>query len=199
MRRRISIRGRVRPSVGPSVRLSRIIFRRVLGASCAVYPAFFLNANGRTYGSTDGPTDGRGDIRTDGPSYRDARTHLKMSKIFKKSKSVFEFALFKLRSWKRWKKGYSKKWKVLFQPPKLREWHNIVVLRLCGVKCSGKLWWRLLCCVAVVWLFETPWTKAQYRPLLLKIRVFSDCWLFPHNRLCMNIKRMVSCYSRERV
>ena len=45
MRRRISIRGRVRPSVGPSVRpsvrLSRVIFRRVLGASCAVYPALF--------------------------------------------------------------------------------------------------------------------------------------------------------------
>ena len=39
MRRRISIRGRVRPSVRPSVRLSRVIFRRVLGASCAVYPA----------------------------------------------------------------------------------------------------------------------------------------------------------------
>ena len=46
MRRRISIRGRVRPSVrpsvGPSVRLSRVIFKRVLGASCAVYPALFL-------------------------------------------------------------------------------------------------------------------------------------------------------------
>ena len=32
----------VRPSVGPQVRLSRVIFRRVLGASCAVYPALFF-------------------------------------------------------------------------------------------------------------------------------------------------------------
>ena len=32
------IRGRVRPTVGPSVRPSRVIFRR---ASCAVYPALF--------------------------------------------------------------------------------------------------------------------------------------------------------------
>ena len=36
----------VRPSVDPSVRMSvrpsRVIFRRVLGASCAVYPALFL-------------------------------------------------------------------------------------------------------------------------------------------------------------
>ena len=51
MRSRISIRGCVRPSVGPSVRRSvrwsvrrsvrpsPVIFRRVLGASCAVYPA----------------------------------------------------------------------------------------------------------------------------------------------------------------
>ena len=50
MRRRISIRGCVRPSVlrfvrpsvRPSVRMSRVIFRRVLGASCAVYPALFV-------------------------------------------------------------------------------------------------------------------------------------------------------------
>ena len=46
MRRRISIRGcvrpSVRPSVGPSVRLSRVIFNRVLGASCAVYPALLF-------------------------------------------------------------------------------------------------------------------------------------------------------------
>ena len=41
MRRRIFIIGRVRPSVRPSVRLSRPIFRRVLGASCTVYPALF--------------------------------------------------------------------------------------------------------------------------------------------------------------
>ena len=32
----------VRPSVRPSVRLSRVIFSRVLGASCAVYPALFF-------------------------------------------------------------------------------------------------------------------------------------------------------------
>ena len=43
----------VRPSVRPSVGPSRVIFRRVLGASCAVYPALFLNDNGQT------------DIRTD--------------------------------------------------------------------------------------------------------------------------------------
>ena len=51
MRRRISIWGRVRPSVGPSVRRSvrpyvPCYFRRwkarILGASCAVYPALFL-------------------------------------------------------------------------------------------------------------------------------------------------------------
>ena len=48
MRRRISIRGRVRPSVGPSVRRSvcPVLFRRwkvrILGASCAVYPALFF-------------------------------------------------------------------------------------------------------------------------------------------------------------
>ena len=42
MRRRISIRGGVRLSGRRSVRLSRVIFRRVLGASCAVYPALFL-------------------------------------------------------------------------------------------------------------------------------------------------------------
>ena len=48
MRRRISIRGRVRPSVRPSVRWSvcpsRVIFegeKYILGASCAVYPALF--------------------------------------------------------------------------------------------------------------------------------------------------------------
>ena len=43
MRRRISIRGcvcpSVRPSVGPSVGPSPVIFKRILGASCAVYPA----------------------------------------------------------------------------------------------------------------------------------------------------------------
>ena len=42
MRRRISIRGCVRPSVRPSVRMSRVIFegeKRLLGASCAEYPA----------------------------------------------------------------------------------------------------------------------------------------------------------------
>ena len=42
MRRRISLGGRVRPSVRRSVRLSRVISRRVLGASCAVYPALFI-------------------------------------------------------------------------------------------------------------------------------------------------------------
>ena len=50
MRRRISIRGCVRPSVGPSVgrsvrrsvRPTPVIFKRVLGASCAVYPALFF-------------------------------------------------------------------------------------------------------------------------------------------------------------
>ena len=49
MRRRISIRGCVRPSVRRSVRQSvrrsvgpsRVIFERILGASCAVYPALF--------------------------------------------------------------------------------------------------------------------------------------------------------------
>ena len=35
----MSVRRSVGPSVGPSVRPSRVIFRRVLGASCAVYPA----------------------------------------------------------------------------------------------------------------------------------------------------------------
>ena len=33
---------RVYPSVRPSVRPSPVIFRRVLGASCAVYPALFM-------------------------------------------------------------------------------------------------------------------------------------------------------------
>ena len=46
MRRRISIWGRVRPSVRLSVCPSRVLFRRwkvrVLGASCAVYPALFF-------------------------------------------------------------------------------------------------------------------------------------------------------------
>ena len=37
--------------------------------------------NGRTDGRTDGPTDGPTDGRTDRPSYRDARTHLKMHEI----------------------------------------------------------------------------------------------------------------------
>ena len=49
MRRRISIRGCVRPSVrrsvGPSVRPSPVIFRRGLGASCAVYQALFRSSN----------------------------------------------------------------------------------------------------------------------------------------------------------
>ena len=40
MRRRISIRGCGRPSVRPSP----VIFSRVLGASCAVYPALFSYA-----------------------------------------------------------------------------------------------------------------------------------------------------------
>ena len=47
MRRCISIRGCVRPSVRwsvrPSVRPSPVIFKRVLGASCAVYPALFIS------------------------------------------------------------------------------------------------------------------------------------------------------------
>ena len=55
MRRRISIRGRVHPSVRPlvrplvrlSVRLSRVIFRRVLDVSCAVYPALFISLPAR--------------------------------------------------------------------------------------------------------------------------------------------------------
>ena len=51
-------------SLRPSVRPSPVIFKRVLGASCAVYSALFPNGNGRK------------DIRTDLPSYRDARTHL---------------------------------------------------------------------------------------------------------------------------
>ena len=51
MRRRISIRGSVRPSVGPSVRRSVRPYvpcyfqswkERILGASCAVYPALFF-------------------------------------------------------------------------------------------------------------------------------------------------------------
>ena len=42
MRLRISIRGLVRRSVRPSVPLSHVIFRRVLGASCAVYSALFI-------------------------------------------------------------------------------------------------------------------------------------------------------------
>ena len=36
-----SVRPSVGPSVGLSVRPSPVIFRRVLGASCAVYPALF--------------------------------------------------------------------------------------------------------------------------------------------------------------
>ena len=47
MRRRVSIRGcvrpPVRPSVRPSVRLSRVIFGRVPGASCAVYLALLTS------------------------------------------------------------------------------------------------------------------------------------------------------------
>ena len=37
----------------------------------------------RAYGRTDGPTDGRTDGRTDRPSYRDARTHLKIGASMK--------------------------------------------------------------------------------------------------------------------
>ena len=36
-----SVRKSVGPSVGPYFRLCRVIFRCVLGASCAVYPALF--------------------------------------------------------------------------------------------------------------------------------------------------------------
>ena len=47
-------------------------------------PSFFdfennwLPTDGPTDGRTDGPTDRRTDGQTDRPSYRDARTHLKM-------------------------------------------------------------------------------------------------------------------------
>ena len=37
-----------------------------------------LRTDGRPDGLTDGPTDGPTDGRTDTPSYRDARTHLKI-------------------------------------------------------------------------------------------------------------------------
>ena len=51
MRRRISIRGRVHPSVRPLVRplvrLSRVIFRRLLDVSCAVYSALFISLPAR--------------------------------------------------------------------------------------------------------------------------------------------------------
>ena len=36
---------------------------------------------GRTNHPTDGPTDGPTNGRTDRPSYRDARTHLKITKL----------------------------------------------------------------------------------------------------------------------
>ena len=72
MRRRISIRGRVRPSVRPYVpRYFRSWKVRILGASCAVYPALFGNLlaslgwNERTSWWTDRQTDGQMDKLTE--------------------------------------------------------------------------------------------------------------------------------------
>ena len=45
-----------------------------------------------TDGTTDGPTDGPTDRRTDAPSYRDARTHLKV-KFLEKMISVSRTAI----------------------------------------------------------------------------------------------------------
>ena len=39
-------------------------------------------------GRTDGHMDGQRDIRTDTPSYRDARTHLKTFKNFNKKEKI---------------------------------------------------------------------------------------------------------------
>ena len=53
--------------------------RMIVCLQIVCFPCFLKRRNGRTYGWTYGPTD----LRTDRPSYRDARTHLKS---FAKSK-----------------------------------------------------------------------------------------------------------------
>ena len=52
-----------------------------LRSKSSIFP-FFTKAS-PTDRRTDGPTDGRTDRRMDRPSYRDARTHLKMKRIDK--------------------------------------------------------------------------------------------------------------------
>ena len=52
----------------------------ILGLKITRFCRFLKRRNGRTYGRTYGRTDIRTDIRTDRPSYRDARTHLKMKR-----------------------------------------------------------------------------------------------------------------------
>ena len=74
MRYRIAISGfihsSVRPSLAYDVNKPRRAIRCVLQAEIIVFVGFSLMVtDGRTYGWTDG--------RTDRPSYRDARTHLK--------------------------------------------------------------------------------------------------------------------------
>ena len=58
------------------------IFVMLLGLPDDIHeekPSFLqLKKKRITDGRTDGPTDGPTDRRTDGPSYRDARTHLKI-------------------------------------------------------------------------------------------------------------------------
>ena len=56
------------PSVRPSVRPSPVIFKHVLGVSCAVYPALFVEFRVRVGESFRGVDEGRGKvlIRFDG-------------------------------------------------------------------------------------------------------------------------------------
>ena len=50
--------------------------RMILCLQIVCFPCFLKRRNGRTYGWTYGPTD----LRMDRPSYRVARTHLKIEK-----------------------------------------------------------------------------------------------------------------------
>ena len=47
-----------------------------------------IRTDGHTDGHTDGRTDGRMDGRTDEPSYRDARTHLKIVSVTREARNV---------------------------------------------------------------------------------------------------------------
>merc|ERR1712002_1019632 len=64
-------------------------------------PSFLLSKKTH-YGPTDGPTDGRTDgptdRRTDRPSYRDARTHLKIKRLSQSQNSLSTFQRRYMRS-----------------------------------------------------------------------------------------------------